>query len=157
MFPSFGVVPQNDVPNDDPVLAAFLTDRDVPCPHCSYNLRGLSRPLCPECGKLIQLTVGAVDPSSPAWIAMVAVLCGAGGIGGVLIYFSIREGIPMHMGWLTWQYVCFYAIMACAPASVAAIFVRRPFQRLRPTHQWRIAMPVIVMTALLFILPVIFS
>jgi hypothetical protein len=25
-------------------------DRDVPCPLCEYNLRGLTDPRCPECG-----------------------------------------------------------------------------------------------------------
>lgn len=26
-------------------------DADVPCPHCEYNLRGLTVPRCPECGE----------------------------------------------------------------------------------------------------------
>ncbi len=31
-------------------VAALLFERDLPCPKCQYNLRGQSRPLCPECG-----------------------------------------------------------------------------------------------------------
>ncbi len=31
-------------------VAALLFERDLPCPKCQYNLRGQTRPLCPECG-----------------------------------------------------------------------------------------------------------
>jgi hypothetical protein len=34
---------------DPSTLAAFLADRDVPCPGCGYNLRGLPSDRCPEC------------------------------------------------------------------------------------------------------------
>lgn len=37
------------------VLRAFLADRDVPCPHCGYNLRGLQAGVCPECKHDLQL------------------------------------------------------------------------------------------------------
>lgn len=29
-----------------------IFSEDVPCPHCSYNLRGLVEPRCPECGRV---------------------------------------------------------------------------------------------------------
>jgi hypothetical protein len=143
--------------NDDRLLAAYLTDRDARCPICLYNLRGLTSPRCPECGHALRLTVGAVDPTSLAWITIVAVLWAAGGIGGVLIYFSIREGIPIHMFWAWWQFACFYAIMACAPLALLALFLRRPFQKLPKKTQWRIAGFVIIPVALFFIIPVLFS
>jgi hypothetical protein len=28
----------------------YLARHDVPCPSCGYNLRGLEKPVCPECG-----------------------------------------------------------------------------------------------------------
>lgn len=31
-------------------LRAYLADRDVPCPACGYNLRGITTAACPECG-----------------------------------------------------------------------------------------------------------
>jgi hypothetical protein len=31
-------------------LEGYLARRDVPCPSCGYNLRGLSEGTCPECG-----------------------------------------------------------------------------------------------------------
>jgi uncharacterized paraquat-inducible protein A len=41
------------------LLLEFLHDRDATCPACGYNLRNLSRPVCPECRQDLTLTVGA--------------------------------------------------------------------------------------------------
>lgn len=34
----------------DPRVIRFLDDRDLACPRCSFNLRGLRSDRCPECG-----------------------------------------------------------------------------------------------------------
>lgn len=39
-------------------LVTFLATRDVECPSCRFNLRGLTTNRCPECNALLQLTVG---------------------------------------------------------------------------------------------------
>ncbi|MHC5113086.1 MAG: hypothetical protein ACYTGP_01500 [Planctomycetota bacterium] len=39
------------------LLRSFLGDRDIKCPGCGYNLRGLEATTCPECGDSIALTV----------------------------------------------------------------------------------------------------
>jgi len=39
-------------------LLRFLQGRDHACPKCDYNLRNLTRPVCPECGEELKLTVG---------------------------------------------------------------------------------------------------
>ena len=41
------------------MLLDFLRDHDAACPVCGYNLRALSRPICPECRQELVLTVGA--------------------------------------------------------------------------------------------------
>jgi len=41
----------------DPLLKSYLAERDVPCPGCGYNLRGLAEEKCPECGLAIELGV----------------------------------------------------------------------------------------------------
>lgn len=48
--------PRNGSP-DATLLQAFLADRDVVCPNCGHNLRGSTRPSCPECGDPIALTI----------------------------------------------------------------------------------------------------
>jgi len=40
------------------LLLDFLRDHDAACPVCGYNLRGLTRPVCPECRQDLVLTVG---------------------------------------------------------------------------------------------------
>ena len=35
----------------------FLTDRDVPCPGCGYNLRGIAQARCPECERAVALCI----------------------------------------------------------------------------------------------------
>jgi len=41
-------------PAPDPFVQ-WLADRDVSCPYCSYNLRGLGH-TCPECGRHLEFT-----------------------------------------------------------------------------------------------------
>jgi hypothetical protein len=38
-------------------LERYLTDRDLPCPKCKYNLRNMRGESCPECGEAIKLDV----------------------------------------------------------------------------------------------------
>lgn len=40
---------------DDELVAEYLRYRDVPCPGCGYDLRGLGGRICPECGAALQL------------------------------------------------------------------------------------------------------
>jgi hypothetical protein len=44
------------------MLLDFLREHDAPCPVCGYNLRGLTRPVCPECRHDLVLAVGAAQP-----------------------------------------------------------------------------------------------
>jgi hypothetical protein len=41
------------------MLLEFLREYDAACPVCGYNLRALTRPVCPECGQKLVLAVGA--------------------------------------------------------------------------------------------------
>ncbi len=43
----------------DSEVVAFLQDRSAPCPRCGYELHGLERPQCPECGEPLVLKVGS--------------------------------------------------------------------------------------------------
>src|SRR5687768_8467278 len=40
------------------MLLDFLREHEAPCPVCGYNLKALTRPMCPECGNELVLTVG---------------------------------------------------------------------------------------------------
>lgn len=50
-------------------LLAFVHDRDIPCPGCGYNLRGLRGVVCPECQQALELRVGLTEPRLGLWLA----------------------------------------------------------------------------------------
>lgn len=63
----------------------FLESRDVPCPNCRYNLRGVASESCPECGEAIELQLGGSRRHwvPPVFMALAfAWLMIAGGMNG---------------------------------------------------------------------------
>ena len=63
---------------DGQALRQFLAERDIPCPGCGYNLRGLARSLCPECARPFTLQEllppTSLGPNTPLRIAVVVEL-----------------------------------------------------------------------------------
>lgn len=57
-----------DTTDDTAALAAFLAQRDITCPNCHYNLRGLQSDQCPECGLGLALQVDLVEPKMAGFI-----------------------------------------------------------------------------------------
>ena len=94
------------------MLLDFLREHDAACPVCGYNLRTLTRPICPECRQELVLTVGAtrlrlgwlfaaLAPGFFSGIAACFVL-----IPTVAIYFEDGTLIPQLVaiilfGWLS--------------------------------------------------------
>lgn len=73
-------------------LREYLNDRDVPCPSCGYNLRGLTTDVCPECEEHVVLGVRLAEPKLKAFIAAMLGLAVGGGFSAMLIgYVGIRE------------------------------------------------------------------
>jgi hypothetical protein len=142
---------KDPVMEDEAMLVAYLADRDVQCPVCKYNLRGLTHPQCPECGSGLRLTVGSVDGYLAAWTTMIAPLCAAGSIGFFAVYLSLTEGWPSFRFARWWETASFFAVIASTPASIIAILLRRKFQRLQRTTQWVIAWSVVALAFLLLI------
>lgn len=74
----------------DGALRGFLAQRDVACPGCGYNLRGLTDPRCPECHQALSLQVGLVEPRLRAYLgAVIGLACGVGFSGLLLVYVAI--------------------------------------------------------------------
>jgi hypothetical protein len=81
---------------DQSELAWYLQGRDVACPGCGYNLRGLSSGTCPECNQALTLTVTLADGHVGQLIAaMVGLSVGAGAAACVLavvvIFVTLNE------------------------------------------------------------------
>jgi hypothetical protein len=124
---------------DVPLLQQFLGERDVECPLCAYNLRGLTGSRCPECGEELRLQVGLVEPRFMAFVATVAALCM--GFGGA-VTFGIIGLAYAPASW--WRQTCGRLLIAQAIYTFVAIGLllvrRRRFRRLPPPTQMMLAM-----------------
>ncbi len=72
-------------------LNQFLAERDLPCPLCAYNLRGLTSGACPECGSEVELSVGLSEPRMGAFVT------GAVGLASGLGFNTFI------LGWFLWM------------------------------------------------------
>lgn len=137
---------------DTEALIAFLRERDVFCPLCRYNLRGLTVPRCPECGRDVQLSVGVTEPFLRAWITLAVAACSAGGIGILFAWLVITVGWPGGRfgpkNEILKGVIAFFILMI--PAAALAVVSRRKFLKWAKRTQWRIAIVVAVTTLVAF-------
>lgn len=76
------------------LLLDFLHDHDAACPVCGYNLRALTRPICPECGQGLVLTVGATRLRIGWLLATIA----PGFFSGIAALFVILPTVGQYLG-----------------------------------------------------------
>src|SRR4051812_34065855 len=67
------------------MLLDFLREHEATCPLCGYNLKALTRPICPECGQELALTVGAAHVRLGWLMAAVA----PGFFSGIAAFFML--------------------------------------------------------------------
>lgn len=88
--------PQPAPDRDAELLRQFLAGRDVPCSECSYNLRDLATPKCPECGTVLHLQVATKDGRTRLWTWMLSgAVFGEGFcacIWGFVLWDYVRSG-----------------------------------------------------------------
>lgn len=87
-------------------LARFLAERDVHCPSCGYNLRGLAADRCPECGQTLVLSeLGDPRPGAlqgtPATVTGALALIGLTAVLGplaigLITVAAVGTGTPME-------------------------------------------------------------
>ncbi|MEM9083588.1 MAG: hypothetical protein AAGB34_08335 [Planctomycetota bacterium] len=88
---------EEDVDNrEETLLNEVLRDRDVPCPVCRYNLRGLTASACPECGANLKAWVKPDSLRLGLWIVALVGLSGGFGFQATLViwvaYLIVTEG-----------------------------------------------------------------
>lgn len=121
----------------DDMLTEYLAARDVGCPGCGYNLRGLTGRACPECAQALRLVVNLEEPRLGGWIAgMIGTAAGAGFNGLLVLYVAVmiaREGT----GGLPWlgMFLGFNAGGVVLHGTLLALWIRkgRRFRRAAPT------------------------
>ncbi len=65
----------------------YLAQRDIPCPGCGYNLRGLRSEVCPECRQELRLTLQLAEPRLGSLLAVLSGLLA--GLGASVVCLSI--------------------------------------------------------------------
>ena len=141
----------SETPSDEAALLDYLRERDVACPLCAYNLRGLTTCRCPECGRELQLSVGLVEPRMGAWITCLVAVTAAGGLGFMAILSIVNQG--WDVVFTTEGPVQLLAIiyfLLSVPLVPVLIVFRRRYRRLSQAIQWTLAGVAIASTTLAF-------
>ena len=120
-------------------LTRWLADRDVPCPLCGYNLRGLTGDRCPECGQPLRLSVALAEPYLKPWLTLAASLLVPAGLGILWACLVPFLGLPgRRRDQATVLLPILYQI-ATIPLAGLVIWRRRSIQRWSRGSQWRVA------------------
>ena len=122
------------------VLRVYLSSRDVPCPHCEYNLRNLTGSVCPECGEEVTLRLQSVDPRQAASIVGLILLSAGAGLNGLLLIYAVavimiyQKG--MHDGFGPFLRVNGIGFVICATFLVIWLKFWRKIRRLSSRQRW---------------------
>ena len=125
----------------DPMVTAWLAERDAACPVCDYNLRGVELPVCPECASPLQLAVASPGAVHGPWVFAIVSLAMGLGFDAVMVvlFVSLRLYFGPTPGPFLLIFVSVFLCLAvaCASPMVWTIRTRRRwFQRAR-SSQWR--------------------
>ena len=117
------------------MLLDFLREHDAACPVCGYNVRALTRPVCPECRHDLALTVGAVRPRL-GWLLIALVPGFFSGITACFILIMIIARLTFGDGqWsLTLTSLDLFGLTSGAFAIILGI-QRLRFMALPPAQQ----------------------
>ncbi len=132
-------------------LRAFLADRDIACPVCRYNLRGLPSTSCPECGAQLDLRVGSIDLKLGPWLFCVLAVALPAGFNSILSVIAIIGAIySAYWSRSDWASLGVVVLLTLLLTSVLIYVVKRRSKFLqRPrASQWRRAWAYTIVMAL---------
>jgi hypothetical protein len=142
-------------PSRTQMLLDFLAEHDAACPVCGYNVRGLTRPVCPECQHELELTVGAARPRL-GWLLAAVAPGFFSGLAAVFLLVPIVGRVVFGDGRWTPALIVLDLFGWCSGALAIFIAVKRTRFIVQPhTRQrwWALALWIVHITALmLFIL-----
>ena len=128
-------------------LRGYLAERDIPCPVCRYNLRGLASASCPECGAQLDLRVRSIDLKLAPWLLCILATAIPAGFNGILSTIGAIGAInSAYWGSEDWLGLAAFVGLTVVFGSAVAIVVRRRSRFLRKTTaaQWRRAWLLVV-------------
>lgn len=141
--------------DNERALRDFVAVRDVPCPNCGYNLRGLTSGACPECRYVPRLELARMDRPIGRQIRMLLALAAIGcarGLAGIIEFgVNIWQGrIPLQPnGYIAvtvvWLVMYAWLFFLCGIGFIQVA-------RTRDTDQSRYAVDRLVFWLLLYLL-----
>ncbi len=136
----------------DGLLLAFVRDRDAACPRCSYNVRNLTKPVCPECEEPLVLKVGGRTYPVRWLLATVApgIFTGVtSGIGAVIFLIALIVAPPSSVFVPFWVILTGSFFLVSAAVAGAIIIWNRRFVRQPQPRQvlWAVLLWVIHLCA----------
>ena len=143
-------------------LQEFLRDRSEPCPSCDYDLRGLTKSSCPECGQVLELRVALATPNFAPYITGIVAIGMSLGYSFMATGFISAAILPGNLSLnATWRrfYISVIATLVISTACLVVwIRLSRWLRRQRPARRWMlavccIALPVVDAVLLLLIGP----
>ena len=144
-------------PDDrDELLLRFLRDRDVECPQCQYNLRTVTRPVCPECGTALELSVGE-KRIRVTWLLLAVAPGFFSGFAGLFLLIPIigasLYGAP---GSVPWPMLLLDGFGLFSGATAIAICIKsQQFCQLEIRHQRELAVGIWLAHVVAFIVLVV--
>lgn len=126
-------------------LAAYLQHRDVSCPACTYNLRGLTSDRCPECHQQLVMSVALAEPPIVQFVLATIGLAACGVGAGMLLFVAtvicIKESDfpPGEIGaLLIWAPLAIFGADFIAVIQFLSASGRRWFRTLPRRRRWAI-------------------
>ena len=105
-------------------LKVYLVDRDVPCPGCGYNLRGLPEPVCPECRQELRINVGLSESRLGLLVTCAGFLfAGTGAAAAVLLTVVavtvVQNDAPEGSAFVTFVWVPMGGLVSCGTGALS--------------------------------------
>lgn len=123
--------PESTGPADEQqMLLDFVHERDAFCPRCRYNVRNLTRPVCPECDSALKLRVG-LDRLDVGWLLVTIAPSVFSGICGGLMFVALA--LFPGAEWQAWALDGFG--LASGSAGLLLFIFRARYLRLAPDTQ----------------------
>ena len=148
-------MPEGDrAQQESELLKQLLALREIPCPVCGYNLRGIESDKCPECGAKLDLRVGSSDLKLGLWIAAILAIAlplGFATIWAALFcYFWIVKGNYDSGEWIATGSLLLLALIEGFALGVL-VRIRKRFWTMRKQTQCLVAAACIVISIVLVI------
>ncbi len=149
--PPSGVPSLSEAGSPEELALRYINLGGQRCPACRYDINGLSRLICPECGAQLRLEVGSPQLNLGAWLFALVPLSMA--LGFDVVVFTLVSTValivdPPAPAQLNWVFFLLGVFAVLATTSILPIIMlvkrRRAWARLRPERQRLLAAAIAV-------------